>query len=851
MKPKMFLIASIVCLLATSTSALATSFDSSLEPSTIDVGTVLVNFTVNETGDGIAQVNFALPEGFLYYGGGYGSSSSGSFSPTPMPNWYNTTTTLIVANGGDEKFWFKVTTPSTGAFPRSFNFNVSTTDVNGVFTFMNVSVTVDDQSPPKWSANFTTPSTPSKYVLNKNYTFNVTWIDNVLTDRVIFEWDETTNYTNTTTPAVQSLGSNKYSITLVDLSQGNYTYKWYSDDSIYGRENSTELIVFNVTRGDNPINLYLNGNLNQDLTINYEQTINVTATGGAVNLSKNDTRIDNPYDEILPIDTYVFKANSSGDYNYTANATGTTHYLNVIYPPPRYSISTTIPSTWSRNSYAYFYITWTDENDPNGFSTALIQLNHTGTDTNYTMNRTAGTNISTYSLNLTNPMVLRWRVYANNSNNEWNATPLTNTTIAKITPTISLTASPSWDVVTGTQTIVSCSSNQVSINLYRDGVLVSSPDIQTLGTGDYVYVCNNTPSVNYSSVSTSKMLDVLRYSADVSFIEAATLVSIEQGSSNSTTVIVENIGNASHVVSFAIENITSTWYTLNATEVSLSPGGKASFLVNFSIESSTEVKDYTGQYKATTVDRTVTSDFILRVLPKEELQSSISSDLAVYRVNMTNIWAEINNSKTEGLNVTVAEQKIIEAKEKIELAENYIDNGDYFNAYQLLDSIKTLIDAAGTELETALTPIGESAKKKAPLPKWMVWALAGAGILIGGVLIYLLWPQPGYDQKTGRYTHKTPKQHGAALLSETKEKIVSKMPKPKPKSVYKTSFRESSFKEQAAKISGIEVELPVSKRGRFTLQKTKTIQQKISENISKLKDRLKKKRKYEEVELKY
>jgi len=841
MRVKLFFAVCVVCFLAMPASAFAAAFTATAETATIDVGNVLVNFTVNENDAAIVQVNFTLPSGFSYYGGYQGSSSDGLFSPTPTPRWYNATTSNIVANDGDEKFWFKVTTPSTGAFPRSFNFNVSTTDVNGVFNSVNASVTVNDLSGPAWSSNFTSPSSPTAYVSNGSYVFNITWIDNVFLDEVGFEWDGTTNYTNTTSPAVQSIGSDKYSITLRDLPQDNYTYRWYADDenSVY---NSTEAVAFNVTRASNPTNIYLNGNLNQHMIINDGETINATATGGSVILYRNTSVVANPYIDVLPIGYYEFKANSSGNRNYTVNATGVSYHLNVVYPAPRYSIVTSIPSVWYRNIYVTFNITWSDDNDANGFNTALIQLNHSGTATNYTMERRTGTNISTYELNLSRPMSLAWRVYANNSYETWNATPLTTAIIGKISPAISLTANPSWDVVTGTQTVVSCISDQVSVNLYRDGVLVSNPDLQTLGTGDYVYLCNNTATANYSTATNSSMLDVLRYPANISFVQATALITVKQNSSSSTLVIVKNVGNASHAVNFTIENITSTWYTLNATDVTLGVGEKVTFLVNFSISASAEIKDYTGQYKAGTIDTTITSDFILRVLPKEESQPDISNELALYRVNMTRVWDEIKTSKDAGVNVTLSEQKILEAKEQIELAESYIAGGDYFSAYQLFDSIKSLISAAETQLQSELESEEEEITEKGGLPNWTTWALAGIVIAVVGVLAYLFWPQPGYSPRTGKYTHKTPKERGVEAVSEAKKKIADKVSKPKP--AYK-----SSFKEQSIKLSGLAVEQPITKRGKYTIQKPKAAQ-KISEKFSKIKNMLKRKRKYKEVELK-
>ncbi|MFH1623366.1 MAG: hypothetical protein ABIA12_02510, partial [Candidatus Aenigmatarchaeota archaeon] len=516
------LAATAVSLLLAAGSARAATYTVTMEQAVINAGTinVLVNFTISNPSVDIAQVTFILPSGFAYYGGGHGTNSSGTFSPTPMPSWYNTTTTPLVASGGTGHFWFRVTTPSTAA---SYPFNSSTVDSAGAFASNNVSVTVQDISAPVYTANSTTPAAPTQYAPMKNYTFNVTCADNVAVDRMIFEWNRTTNYTNVGGGQVSNQSSGGYGITFTDVVPGNLTWKWYGLDTS-ANESATGLGVYNITKVNNPIIIYFNGNAATSYTINQGSTINVTAAGTAVSLFKNGTAATNPYIDLLPIGDYAFKANSSGNANYSANATGVTYTLHMITPPPSYSVSTTIPTTWYFNAFALFNITWSDLNDANGFSKAFVQHNGTGTATNYTMTSITGTSKSTYALNITQPMVLSWRVYGNNSYNSWNASDLTNTTIAKLTPSITLTVIPDWNVLRGVQTSVSCASPEITVTLYRNGVATSSTtDIQTLATGDYVYVCNNTATANYSVSSVTKMLRVLSYAADVSFTRADTL----------------------------------------------------------------------------------------------------------------------------------------------------------------------------------------------------------------------------------------------------------------------------------------------------------------------------------------
>ena len=771
------LAATAVSLLLAAGSARAATYTVTMEQAVINAGTinVLVNFTISNPSVDIGTVTFILPSGFTYYGGNHGSNVSNSlwsFSDTPTPSWSNKSTTPLVASGGTGYFWFAVTTPAvvSGSYP----FNSSTTDSAGAYVSNNVSVTVQDISAPVFSANSTTPSPPTQYAPMKNYTFNVTCTDNVAVDGMIFEWNQTMNYTNIGGGQVSNQSSGGYGIAFTDVVPGNLTWKWYSRDTS-NNESATGLGVYNITKANNSMVLYFNGNAATSYSINQGSTINVTAAGTAVSLFKNGTATENPYTATLPIGDYAFKANSTGNANYSANVTCCTYILRVITPPPSYSISTTIPSTWSFNSYAMFNVTWSDLNDANGFSKAFVQHNGTGTATNYTMTSITGTSKSTYALNITQPMVLSWRVYGNNSYNSWNASDLTNTTIAKLTPSITLTVIPDWNVLRGVQTSVSCASPEVTVTLYRNGVATSiTTDIQTLATGDYVYVCNNTATTNYSTYSVTKMLRVLSYAADVSFTKVDTLVTVTRNSTNSTTVVVKNVGNATQPVNITIDNITSSWYKLNATTVNVASGYTTAFLVNFTPPATADIKDYAGAFRVMTTNRTITSGFVLRVLPKADDKTAISSQLSGYRANVTLLLDDISRMKTDaGLtNQTASEQKALEAKQKIEQAEGYMAAGDYFSAQQLLSSIETLIAGAVSDLaaEKQATETQEQQVQKTEWTTWIIVAVVAIAVL---VLAYLLWPGQGYSPRTSSYTFKSPAERSKQAVDELKDRIES------------------------------------------------------------------------------
>lgn len=722
------------------TNVFAASFTASVDPNTINAGTsdILLNFTLDNTDAvNISEVKITLHSSFVYSAspGTSVSDTLYSFSSDGVVTWSNTTSVGIVAAGTVEYFWFEVNSPSTTG---SFNFNVSTLDVNNIFNSRSVSVTVEDQTIPQWSSNSTTPDSPVEYSPAQTYTFNITWTDNVAVSEVIFEWDGASNYTDTTSPAVVSLGSNKYGITLTDFIVSNYTYKWYASDTA-SLWNSTSVFMYDVTNAKNLINIYFNGNINQNFTIINGTTLNVTATssctqtGCSLILYKNDSSVTNPYIDVLPIGIYKFKANATGNANYTTNSTGATYYLTVIYPPPKYSISTSIPSSYSPTTLSIFNVTWTDDNDPNGFNVSLIEGDWSGSLVNYTMFRFPGTNVSSYNTTLL-VGTFHWKVYANNSFNSFNSTPQNTITISKITPELELSIAPSWSVSEGTQTIVSCSSDEVSVSLYRNDTSVSNPNTQTLDDGIYIYKCNNTATANYGSTSKSKTLTVEYYAANLAFTQVESLILVEQNSSNSTIVQVKNTGEISQAVNFTVEDINSSWYSINSTDVTLTSGTTAAFLVDFSV-GLVEIKDYSGNFKAYSPNKTITSNFTLRVLPSEANKTEINNTLAEYKAKMLDLEEEINQTKAREVNVSLAEDKLNQLKTKIEQAETHVSEEDYFSAYSILSEIKTLEAETRSELNKAKQ---ELEKGRTNLMIYIIISVCTVVVVL--IIIYLFWP---------------------------------------------------------------------------------------------------------------
>ena len=244
-------------------------------------------------------------------------------------------------------------------------------------------------------------------------------------------------------------------------------------------------------------------------------------------------------------------------------------------------------------------------------------------------------------------------------------------------------------------------------------------------------------SSSSTTTSTSSTAATPTTTSNMEFTTAEILMLVQQNSSNYTDVGIKNTGTKSLDITFSVEGIDSSWYALNATSKLIGSGFMAGFRVTFDIGSE-EVKNYAGTYKAVSTGKTITKNFTLRVTPAPSTQIEINDTLAQYKLNLTELEKELNQTKEENVNVTIAEQKLAELKSKIAEAENYIEQGDYFSASQLLNSIKNLIDDTKNELSKAKEII---AQKKSRL----IWIYAGIGaaVVVVGVVAYLFWPSKG------------------------------------------------------------------------------------------------------------
>gem|GEM_PF-3847090 len=221
---------------------------------------------------------------------------------------------------------------------------------------------------------------------------------------------------------------------------------------------------------------------------------------------------------IIYIDGTNVANSSSASYNATGLTCGTSYTINIHtkdttgnvnntnvtdsastaacsdLQAPQYSNleEPSDPATYSSSASYQFNSTWTDNV---AISTVILEFD----GTNYTASNSGSIYYKSFGALAAGTYNYRW--YSNDTGGNWNATSQQTYTISKAATTLTLTASPSWGETYGTETTVECTADnaEVAEQLYRNGTLVSNPDVQTLAASSYFYNCTAAETENYTS----------------------------------------------------------------------------------------------------------------------------------------------------------------------------------------------------------------------------------------------------------------------------------------------------------------------------------------------------------------
>lgn len=183
-----------------------------------------------------------------------------------------------------------------------------------------IDVPVLDNTAPQWS-NIVVEASDLAYSPLGTYEFNSTWTDNVALDSVWINFDGV-NYSASGVGGV-------YSFSRIGLAAGTHDYEWFANDT-NGNSNSTGALDYIVDKATPALSISI---LPSNSVTNGTQT-NVTGLGCLSELMctlyRNGIAIvgSNSNVETLPIGTYIYVYNTTGNENYTGGSASAT--LNVV-----------------------------------------------------------------------------------------------------------------------------------------------------------------------------------------------------------------------------------------------------------------------------------------------------------------------------------------------------------------------------------------------------------------------------------------------------------------------------------------------------------------------------------------
>jgi len=433
---------------------------------------------------------------------------------SPSNQSYNNATILVNISSQDANlqatWWYNgsanltYTSALNYVFPQGSNtITAYANDTLANLNFSQVSFFVDSINPDIYFGAGTQNS--SQTINMGEILVNVTAID-LNPNNITIKLYNSTSLINSTF----SLNSN-YFINFSGLLSGLYYFNATAYDKL-GNYNSTETRNVTIILDIIPPNLTIISPLNttyanSSIFLNYSVSDNFAVNSCWYSLDSGaNTTLANCL-------TLLFSSLSDGGHKIIVYANDTLGNLNsssisfsIDTTPPQYSnIQSSTPATYSP-TLSFFNVTWQDNS---GINTVLFESNFSGQAVNYSMYNLGG---GVYSFNATMPAgTFYWKSYANDSYGNLNASQLQTFTISQnntYTITLNFNSNPVTYPLSTTATGSGCPS-ELSCQLFNNVTgLLTNPYTTTHSAGYFNYTYNTTGNINYSTISTSAILQV-------------------------------------------------------------------------------------------------------------------------------------------------------------------------------------------------------------------------------------------------------------------------------------------------------------------------------------------------------
>ncbi|MDI6806415.1 MAG: hypothetical protein QMD14_01200 [Candidatus Aenigmarchaeota archaeon] len=717
----------------------STPFNATIYPETLIEGVKnqQINFTITNLQEkAIVRVDIILPEGIIFTGYSDANTTNPFYASTSEPSWWAASDIGLIITNETVNFtiWVDISHISGEQ-----SFTVKVTDKDDVISSKTLTANVLDLVAPIYSNISVSPSSDSEYVINREYEFSLVWSDNVAVSVVQIEHNFTGSFKNETMEKINSIWKTKF----VDLSAGIYTWRAHANDTS-SNLNSTSWFTYSIKKASSWLNVYLNDFLNKDIVSILNQPLNIVAETNckqpdcSITIRKNGVLIGtlahkvagtvSTTDTLTSVGLYRYEVSMSGNQNYTSATKNC--YVCAI---PGYSISKQIPSIYSKVPTS---INISFDQDPKLIG-VTINGNWEETPKNYTMSRISNLY---YYLNVLPAGTFSWGIHAKCIDRLFEIVPSSSFKIEKVTPTLRLTATPSWILDEPDQTNVTCVSEiaGLEVRLYRDGVPVSNPDIQNFSYDTkHLYVCNTTGNQNYTSNGVAHMLVIKPLpSASLVLEEVPNLIEVEENSTKVVVVKVKNTGNVDQTVTLNVEGINEGWYFIAPSSQTTAPNTTIEFRVRFG--TLIGVGEYTGIFNASSTNASDSENFILKVLPSKQREFEINYTFQLLKLAYLRLSDEFKEMKDKILDVSRIEKVFTDLELLLNQTDAYIKSADYFQSHQALAYLQNLLKEAENLLKTA--PIKEGRKKGEVEIDWRIVVIASL-IAFAGVFIKFIYPK--------------------------------------------------------------------------------------------------------------
>jgi PGF-pre-PGF domain-containing protein len=357
-----------------------------------------------------------------------------------------------------------------------------------------------------FSAPYYTSINYSNYTYSANYLFYSTWLDNLQIDTVWLEINQSNNFT-------ASSQSSMYTANATNLAAGNYSYRWWANDSV-NNINQTSWIALVISKANSSVNLTLNG-ADSDTIIDIGNTVNKTAalltpSSGYIELYENSTSILNGTSLISNTSNYTL----TGYFNITAvypetqnySRSSKTHFITVqetTIPPISYKIAPQSNSN-SSNRTQIFQINSTDSALKNA---TLYLWNSSNSAIHNNATNLSGTFAQTnWAYNFTSDGNYTWNAFAcdTSSNCNWTSNGNWSLVIDTVKPTLAFYMSSS-SITTAQSVNIQCNATDSNLDIIRIKIDGSTQNTTTSSSScTFTYSPSSSGSYNVSCTADDK-----------------------------------------------------------------------------------------------------------------------------------------------------------------------------------------------------------------------------------------------------------------------------------------------------------------------------------------------------------